>query len=550
MHTRSILSAAAAALVGTAASAQNETLVLTGDSLPGLGVVDDIYDVAVNDAGDWVVSLHASLMAANETAVLKNGVVVLKPGDVLPGYVPGFTFTSARALDIDAAGSWSWTAASPTSSSFGTGAYLDTTLYAAIGTPVNVPGVTPGTTYTGLYDQVLGSGGTLVVHGIMFDPAILGIQQNFLMSLVPQAGGSFSSTMIVKRGDFLPGSDSPVQSLSEWRQGIATNASGQLIYLPTFLDSIEAVYLDQVPLAVEGQQSPVFGRLWGSFNRMPVALNDAGDHAYGGRLQGDFNSDQILVWNGVELAQEGDSLPSIAPYSLRDLGLGKSLPNPIQLSDDGELLWYGAWDDPDTTRDSGLFLDQALLLQEGVSAVGGLVIDDFNTSFGVAPVYDSSPDGETIAISVLLQDGRTGAFLIRPTGAVDTIQGCVPNLGTMTASVPMQLGSGSAVTLDGAQSLGANAFVFLSTAGLGPCGLTLPGVGEVLIDVTPPNPILMVPSFFPGQPQAVAFLPAIPADPLLFGFTLHVQGVWVDTTGAVGVPLFRLTNALVFTIGL
>lgn len=546
----------AALLLGSLASAQTEVLVATGDVLPGLGVVDEVFEVAIDDADNWVATVHTDTLLPNEMVLIRNGAVVLKPGDPLPGYVAGYTFLAARSLGPIANGDFGWLAghfASPLSPA--PGAYVNQSPLAVIGDLVAAPGITLGTMYNGFYDQVLEESGSLIVHAYMNDPAITGLLDNVILRLVPQLGGGVVATDLYKRGDSLPGSSSPIREFSETSSGMATNASGQLLFLPTFQSGVSAVYLDQTPLALSGQQSPIFGRLFSSFLRMPVALNDAGDYLFGCRITGDIASDQLLVWNGIKLIQKGDTLPTFAPFKITDFGIANPAPSPLRLSDTGQALWYAAWDDPDTTRNSGLFLDHELLLQEGETWIDGSTIDDFreSTLFAARPVFDMNSDATSIVFRARLTDGRTGAFRVHPAGGVTTLAGCVPNAGALTTSGPPTPGAGVVMTLSNAQAEGASGFVFASsqlTPGFPPCGLALPGVGEVLVSLAAPDLLLVAPGFFPALGGVTfLYLGNLPNDPQLFGLTLYAQGLWLDTLGTVPSEPVRLTNALSLSIG-
>ncbi|MCH7701579.1 MAG: hypothetical protein IID37_07810 [Planctomycetes bacterium] len=69
----------------------------------------------------------------------------------------------------------------------------------------------------------------------------------------------------------------------------------------------------------------------------------------------------MLVKNGETFRQEGDTLDAIGGASVfTSFGSG-----PLEISDSGDVLWYGDWDDANTDIDTGLFLNEELLVQEG-----------------------------------------------------------------------------------------------------------------------------------------------------------------------------------------
>lgn len=550
---RLVVAATAMATCPGLAAAQTQTLVASGDVLPGLGTVQDVFDVVVNDAGDWAVTLRTDTMLSGEQAILSNGAILAKPGDAIPGLPAGLAFRGASGLSIDEQGRVGWSyAPAETAFSIAAATGIDAAASAAKDQVIGAPGITPGVAYSGFYDQVVLDGGGQIVHAILDDPAISGIQDNALFRLDPQPGGGFQATDLVKRGDVLPGNASAVVDFAETRGSLAANASGQVLYAPRFQNGVTAVYLDQTPLAVQGEPSVVFGSSWSSFTRPAMALNDAGDHAFSARvLLAPPNLTDLLIWNGIEVARTGGSIPAIAPWSFTSLGVNQTLPSSLRLTASGRILWYGEWDDPDDTRNSGLFLDHELVVQEGTTFLGGARLDELAT-LATAPdraVFDISADGETIALRAVLEDGRVGAFLIRPAGAVETLAPCNPTPATLTVAQPPLPGSSLAFTMDDPQYVGATGFVLLSALAIQPCGVVVPGIGELLVDVTPPNLFWVGAELIPGISTAIVLTPQLPANDALFGVTFYAQGVWIDGLGASPGEPYRLSNGLALSFG-
>ena len=75
--------------------------------------------------------------------------------------------------------------------------------------------------------------------------------------------------------------------------------------------------------------------------------------------------------------------------------------------------------------------------------------------------------------------------------------------------------------------------------------LLLKEIGELLVDVLPPNPALQLFDVWNGA--AVGFPIAVPDHPDLVGARLVAQGVFVDPADPV--ELFRLTDALEILVG-
>ncbi|MEM7201103.1 MAG: hypothetical protein AAF628_12590 [Planctomycetota bacterium] len=157
-------------------------------------------------------------------------------------------------------------------------------------------------------------------------------------------------------------------------------------------------------------------------------------------------------------------------------------------------------------------------------------------------------------------EGYRGSYVppLRPTVTVISprrgnvrASGCGANPGSLTVASGTPTPRTSLVfALDGGQVLGAAPVLLFSVrppAGWPGCGPTLPGIGELLVSVAPPEPAVLAGAPWTGAPVPIE-LP-IPASFALVGQDLFAQGVFVDLTGAAPMPL-QLTNGMVATLGL
>ncbi len=138
---------------------------------------------------------------------------------------------------------------------------------------------------------------------------------------------------------------------------------------------------------------------------------------------------------------------------------------------------------------------------------------------------------------------------VNPVGSLAVSSGA-PQIGTtLVLAVDNPLGT---------QASGSLPFLGLALAPAPgfPCGPVLPGFGmafsgapgEILLSVTPPNPLLTVAGEpWTGSPAPVAL--AIPANPALAGMEVFTQAALVDLAPGAGVPV-GLTDALELRIGL
>jgi hypothetical protein len=81
----------------------------------------------------------------------------------------------------------------------------------------------------------------------------------------------------------------------------------------------------------------------------------------------------------------------------------------VQIDDNRNVLWYGDWNDPNTDVDTGLFLNDILLVQEGVTMIDGSIVD---TIANAQDAFAISDDGHYVIFEASLPGSIQGAFLI------------------------------------------------------------------------------------------------------------------------------------------
>jgi hypothetical protein len=411
---------AIAVLGQAAASGQVPRIIAQQQSpVPGVGRITWIDEIAVTDGGRWALEVDTNYLGNNEDGlILVDDVVTLREGDTVPA-PPGSKLRFFQSMGLGRDGRVaSANLLANTAQGFvdDGGVFLGDRILIQEGATPPGAGWNPGTYYVWFSDVALNAHGQVLVRGYTEDPFAPGCIDYFISILSTDASGAFSSqTLVAKESDTLPGVNLLLDALRFGPDAAAFNDLGHVIYAVN-LETGADFTMDgsiwmwngsaNVLVAQEGTPSPVPGRNWGALYRPSVSLNNNGDWTIRDGLDdSDVLSDQVIVKNGAKLVQENDTLPDIGGFQLRSFGLGVA-----QLTDAGDVLWYGRWNDPDSSRNEGLFLDQRLIVREGVTvAADGELVAGLDEREGKHYI---SPDGRFVIFLGYLADGRQAAFLL------------------------------------------------------------------------------------------------------------------------------------------
>lgn len=408
--------------LGAPLAAQPMPVVLESDVVPGVGAITSIANIAINSSGTWIVEADTDAAATDfDSVLLRDGVLFFTEGDLLGAPMDAGldTFDSVTINDNGQHGFNFFLEGATISTSDDSGiyAYLDTAQSAAAGTVLVLresdfsPDL-PSAPVIGFFDVKINNAGQLLAVASVDDPAIASTVDRTLSIITTDevVGGVVSSILIGAEGDVLPGQVDALTDFGTSPHETAINDAGAVLFAVD-IPSGDAIYLYDAGvytvIAQEGEPAPVAGRLWSSLTSTALDVNNNGDYVFRGSMDGDSSSNSILVRNGDKFRQEGDPAPG--GFVFTSFGTG-----PVEISDSGNVLWYGDWDDPNTDIDTGLFLDDVLLVQEGVTEVPGLGIID--TLRGVEDGYHMSSDGAYIIFEAILESGLEGAFVLMPGG--------------------------------------------------------------------------------------------------------------------------------------
>ncbi len=387
-------------------------LILEGESIPGVGTVTFIDNLAVNNSGQWIVEADTNAPTDIDSVLIRDGKLYLREGDPLE-MPKGATIDSFDSINLNNLGLSGWNFfLDGTKDIFDdSGMYLNTQLLIQESDLSTADGFTPGSPYIGFFEAKINNNDPpqLLLMASVDDPNIpSSVDRALVVVDLRGAGPGFTETVIFKEGDILPGQ---VEAIADFQTGphdFAFNDLGDVMFVAdltgdTTVDG--AVYVNGDLLAQEGNPSPVKGRNWLSLSAAVVDLNHNADYVYRGRLEGDTTTDNLIVANGTKLVQEGDVLADTNGQPLTGFGIGA----PILVNDNGAALWYGEWTDPDLGAIAGLFYDETLIVQEAVRTEEGFL---FESIAGGQDAFAISDNGRYVIFEANLPGALTGAFLI------------------------------------------------------------------------------------------------------------------------------------------
>ncbi|MEZ6015700.1 MAG: hypothetical protein R3F49_11335 [Planctomycetota bacterium] len=463
-------------LLATAASAQIK-LVEEGDVLTtvvnGPSLVSRIDDVFVNNNADWLLRLDTDGAATEDEVIMFNGNVIFQQGTSTGMTAPvgaTFNFLDTAAVtdngDVMVLANVNRVAGGTT-----TCLYWNGTLVVEAGvTPCIATGLPSGNVFETVSEVWANNSGQLLISG-RTDTA-----QDFIGVFDHDGMGNLTSgTILSIKNVPLAGHPTPIQGYSFSRTRQAFNDSGSALW---FVDDDHTVaggsttndswiYLDNAPLWREGDPiAAIPGSVYDTLSSAEVDLNNNGDYVLQSGRDASFNLDFIIKNDNTVIAQEGMPVPGVpGGFTLTTIGSTTG----VFLSDAGDVLWYGDWDDPDTDIDTGLFLNQTLILQEGVSTINGNVID---TIAATDKTFALSNNGRYLIVEVFTIDPLdptfNGAYIYDLSAMLGTSY-CGPAVPNSSGASAVISAAGSLVVANNdftlrAHSLPLNAFAFFITS--------------------------------------------------------------------------------------
>jgi len=351
-----------------------EVLLRNGDPVAGVGNVTTIENLAVNASGSWIVEVDTDNPDTTVDACLvQDDALLLRENQPLPPAPAAISsFDGVYLSDSGAFAGNIFLRNMPTSQD--SGVYLGANAILPEGLVSSAPEFSPNTPYIGFFDAKVNASDQLLVIASVDDPLIASSVDRALVVASTFNGSLSGEHVVAKEGDILPGQTETVADFGTGPHQTAFVSRDLVLYSAdlngdTARDGV--IYLGLQKLAQEGDPSPLIGRNYELLASRGLDVNRFGETVFKANLDGDAASDEGIVAKGAMLVQEGGTLRDIDPFHFTAFG---STTGPVAIDDVGNVLWFGDWDDPNTAVDTGLFLNNALLVKEGDALPGGGVL--------------------------------------------------------------------------------------------------------------------------------------------------------------------------------
>ncbi|MBU6412464.1 MAG: hypothetical protein KGS45_03245 [Planctomycetes bacterium] len=307
------------------------------------------------------------------------------------------------------------------------GVFFNDVLVIQEGTLATATGLSPNTPYIGWFETRINDQDQIMMMASVDDPAIASTVDRAIV-IVGNPTGIYTETLIAKEGDELIVGRF-VADFSTGPHSMVFRNNSRVAFIADLdgdtLTDGAVMHFDGSTmhiLAQEGTPSAVSGRNWGTLIGAPIDINNSGDWVMRGDLDGATTDDSVIVLNGVQIvAREGGPVPpSVGAFRFTSFGTGA-----VAMSDRGAAFYYADWDDPDTSRDTGIFVNDRLVVQEGVTQIGGITLLSISA---VESNFAISPSGRFVIFEGTLADGRDGAFVADIDGGL----GCIADYNADT----------------------------------------------------------------------------------------------------------------------
>lgn len=385
---------------------QNDAVVLSNEEG---ALITAFLGLGVNNSGQKLVQIDTTAPNTDfDFAVFLESALVFQEGSPIPGQ-PTLSFGTSDSVHLNDSGNRAWNlgirGATATTDS---GLFFNSTLVLQEGTVLSSAAFSPNTPYIGFFETLIDDNNDFFVMASIDDPGIASsVDRAAVVFDYNATTNTYTENVLFKEGDQPPSLLAPITDFGTGPESMARSSNGQhQMFIAEVSGGLsDAIFVNSTVVAREGDPSPVAGRNYRILNDVPVDVNNSGQYVFRAALDGSITDDVVILKNGsTVIAREGSTVPGIPQFTFTGFGTG-----PVLIDDIGAVTWFGDWNDPDTTRDRGLFRDNTLILQEGVTVVGTETVVEI---LGVSQGYDQSPDGRYVLVKVRYANSIDAVLLL------------------------------------------------------------------------------------------------------------------------------------------
>jgi hypothetical protein len=404
MHNTSITISAGLAVVAMSAAAFGQSFTIVaqeGETVPNIGDITRLDGVYVNNFGQWLVEADTSNSDTDaDSVVLGNLGLFQREGQPIDGGTT-FLLDGFDDFDLDNAGNLAqnlFIDGTLNGNDDDSGIYYNGMLLIQEDSGIAAAGIPTGSaTAAGFFGVKTNDSGSILGRISLDEPG----GSSILSSLITFDSNGSNAQVLAIEGDTLPGLGGELlndieSSPDEWDY----NNSGQALFgidIDSDTSTDGAIYLTGVGLlAREGSASPVAGLNYDGLGSSELALGDGGDYVFNAGIDTGSNvDDSIVVYNGNVIAREGDLAPGFTDRFYDSLTIST-----FDIDASGNVLWsVGLSGDTDT--DEVIYLNDQVLIQEGVSVIDGLLVTGISQSEQTLQLSD---DGSWAIVELVVED--------------------------------------------------------------------------------------------------------------------------------------------------
>lgn len=513
-----------------------ETLIQENETVIGLGGMQNLSNVAVNDSKTWMTLLSTTFAdATRDGCILSNGFVSMREGTQLISPA-GSILDEWASLSLNDRGDVGMVIQTkPVTGPVVDGAYWNLVMVAIKDQVIVSPLLGVGADWDTFQVAKLNDNNQLFIIGEVANPAVTRSRERTLVRYdLDDLGNILATTVLATEGMTVPAGLqlSGSACLGNNDHVFAANDRGDTIaYIAQ--DTTQALVINMETIVAQtGQPSPV-GANWRVLTLARVAINNSGEYVIAGSVGNASDLDgYLIVKNGQKFARSNEVLPEVGT-------VGNGTQAPLYIANTGDVYWHVRGSNGDA-----FMRNLEVIVQSGRTVVENRLVTTVN---GALNAFATSSNGRFFVGNVQLQTiGQAAVFA--DFGLVLELPGCRGNLGELSLASGMALVGGEfQLAMDEGQAPGAAATLFFSKRAFqspAGCGVNLEGFGELFL--APPLGGDRALPFWDGTNPSLTTL-RIPNKMALVDAVFFAQGLFFSP----GHPTerFRLTNGLRIELG-